>query len=420
MQIGIGISNLSDPVCATQKAIEKSINGIEGPPKAVIFLTTIQYKFNDGFSKSLKKIVEYFPNAEIIGGTVAGFASREGIFTKGVAIVVINGEDVDVSIGIGHNTKKSPDIAGKNCARMIKNGLKKTKFPNKFFFMILSSAIVPDLPIIRRKRIIEGFPFINQAVNIFDRVSSILQVGSGKDESVLSSVSEELGDFSGIGGASSDDLKLEENYQFFKNRFFTNSVVCLGIATKVSGDVKTSFGLKPTGKKFAITETSVSKYIVKKINGHSAVGEYLKIMGWNKKVLDDRLYRKVFYFPFVENGIIEREIQPRMFGLIYGENFVFPMKASSGNLEIYQSSGKDIIESNRNVVGVGKKSGLIVSCATRLETLGGKTYKIKEQVYDKLLDDYLIVYTAGEYSKQKGENARCLYQSDNALLFGLH
>lgn len=419
MEIGIGSSNNLDSLAAITSAIDQAGVKLVNKPLAAIVFVTIHYKKNNGFNKIIDKIFEQYPEIKLVGGTIAGFMSKDGVFTRGVAVLLVGGEDVDVSIGIGRNTKLNPTSAGASCANKINQDLSKSKFNHKFFITLVSSATVPNLPIINKKRVIEGFPMINLAVDIFGGISKFIQFGAGKDESVLNSMNSALSEYSGIGGASSDDLRLEENYQFYMKEIISNGVIALGVSTNEDVHVKSAFGLKPSGKKMTITSTSKDRYTVKKIDGLPAVNGYLKAMGWDRNLLDERLYRKVFYFPIIEENTPVENMEPRMFGLVYGNNFIFPMKSKEGNLEIYQSSGADIMNSCREVSQNSKnKTAFLVSCATRLETLGRKTFKIKEEIYDKNFDDYLLIYTAGEYAKKKDLGTKCLYQSENAMIFG--
>ena len=94
-----------------------------------------------------------------------------------------------------------------------------------------------------------------------------------------------------------------------------------------------------------------------------------------------------------------------------------PVKDSE--MEIHNFSGASIISSSSNLVEKGPyQSGFLISCGTRLETLGSKIFSIKENVFDKkFTGGYLVLYTAGEYEKETGKRISCLYQSDNGLFF---
>ena len=51
-----------------------------------------------------------------------------------------------------------------------------------------------------------------------------------------------------------------------------------------------------------------------------------------------------------------------------------------------------------------------------METLGDKIYDIKKILDKKLDDNYLLLYTGGEFSKINEHESGFMYQSDNALL----
>ncbi len=392
---------------------------LKNKPKFVLLFSTIHYEKYGGFQKFLDAVNKELPEGTpVVGGTVAGFMNNQGCYTRGASAMAVYSDEMDVAVGVGHNTKRNPKKAGEECAWALKDKLKDSKYPNKRFILFVSSAIVPTLPILGNKKILKNIPFINQFLTLFDYLSGSFQIGAGRDEAVLETFSGILQDYSGIGGASCDDLKLEKNSQFFGKEVLTNSIVSVAFATSLPTPVSSKVGLTPTGKKLRITETSPSGYIIRKINGHPAVGEYLKVMQWDREVLDERLYRKVFYYPLVRSVGDEKE--PRMFGLVYGENFVFPMKpVKDSEMEIHNFSGASIISSSSNLVEKGPyQSGFLISCGTRLETLGSKIFSIKENVFDKkFTGGYLVLYTAGEYEKETGKRISCLYQSDNGLFF---
>ena len=75
----------------------------------------------------------------------------------------------------------------------------------------------------------------------------------------------------------------------------------MGISSDKEIEVSTATGLKPSGKKFTIGKKAGGGYIIKNINNYPAVTGYLNLMDWSREVLDERLYRKVFYYPFIQS-----------------------------------------------------------------------------------------------------------------------
>ena len=156
---------------------------------------------------------------------------------------------------------------------------------------------------------------------------------------------------------------------------------------------------------------------MKSINNSRAVDGYLKLMGWSRQVLDERLYRKVFYYPFIQKTSSKMD-SPRMLGLVYGDEFVCAAKPlETVEAEIYTSTGKSMIESVGDLFkNRSYKLAFLISCGTKMETLGDKIYDVKKILDKKINDHYLLIYTGGEFSKINEHESAFMYQSDNALL----
>jgi len=419
-QAGVGLSRSWDPKKAGEEVAVSTLEKLDKDPKFFLLFSTIHYdKEKNGMQKFVEAVYDQLPKGTpMIGGTVAGFMNPYGCYARGATGLAVSYPDMDVAVGVGHNTKRNPKKAASECAKMIKKGLKDSKYKNKYFINFISSAAVPNIPIISGRKVIRDIKGLNFLLAVFDRISPIMQIGCGRDDVVIKSFSEMLPDYEGIGGASCDNLSLEKNYQYYLSDVMTNSIVSIGLSINQKLKSSMSLGLNPTGKKLFITDTSQSGYIVNKINGKPAVEEYLNVMGWSEDILDERLYRKVFYYPLIQT--VKNKKEPRMFGLVYGDSFVFPMKPPKmQELEICTSSGKDLLDSYSELFE--KKpynAGFMISCGTRLETLGNKIFTINEKILNKsFIGDYLLLYTAGEYMKKSQENALSMYQSNVAILF---
>jgi hypothetical protein len=71
-------------------------------PKFILLFTTIHYEKE--FKKLLSGIKDAFPDSPLIGGTVAGFMTQEGCYTRGVTALAVDYPNMNVAVGIGHNT----------------------------------------------------------------------------------------------------------------------------------------------------------------------------------------------------------------------------------------------------------------------------------------------------------------------------
>ena len=398
---------------AGKEVAKNLLSKMSNKPKFILLFSTIHYKKNGGFKKLVSSFDSAFPaDVPVIGGTVAGFACRNGAFTRGVAALSFSGE-MDVAVSIGRNTKRNSEGAANDAASSLLSQLASSAYKKGYFISLISSAKVPNLPVFNKK-IVPHFPGISILISLFEMVSPFLQIGAGKDEQVSKKFGDMLEGFEGIGGASCDNLALQDNYQFFNGEVVSNSIVAAAFKTSQPLDVRYSLGMIPSGKKMTITDASGSGYVIRKINNEPALDAYLKAMGWPRSILDERLYRKIFYYPLVPT---EGEIrEPRLYGLVYGNSFIFPMRPLlNTELEINTFSGKGLLQTFSTMLPEKKKSAFIVSCGTRLETLGANVFKVVEKLNSSFSSDYLVIYTAGEYNKT-GNRSQCLYLSDNALI----
>jgi len=417
-EAAVGLSRKWDARESGREVARAAIKSLSQPPSFFLLFSTIHYEKNGGFQEFLDGVWDVLPEGTpLIGGTVAGFINPEGCFTRGASAIAVSYTNMDVALGVGYNTKRNPRRAARECSRMIQEGLKNSNYSKKWFISLVSGGKVPSFPIIGKKHVVDSFFGLKFFLLFFNRLCSLLQIGPGRDEDVLEELSNNLKNFRGIAGTSCDELKLERNTQFFMNKTLSDSVVSLGICSDKNVEFTTATGLTPSGKKFTIDKKGGGGYILKVINNSRAVDGYLKLMGWSREVLDERLYRKVFYYPFIQRTSSQLS-SPRMLGLVYGDEFVCAAKPLEGvDAEIVTSTGKSMIESVRKLFkNKSYDLAFLISCGTKMETLGDKIYDVKKILDEKLEDNYLLLYVGGEFSKINENEFAFMYQSDNALL----
>ena len=113
-------------------------------PKFILLFATIDYESE--FKPILSGMKKAFPDSPLIGGTVAGFTAPQGCYTRGVVAFALHYPNMDVTVGVGHNTKRSPEKAARECAKDIKAGLNESKWENKFLFDVISGTEIPSMP----------------------------------------------------------------------------------------------------------------------------------------------------------------------------------------------------------------------------------------------------------------------------------
>ncbi len=388
--------------------IGKQINEvIKDKPSFVLLFSTIHYEKYGGFKKFLDAVNTNLPSGTpILGGTVAGFINKYGAYTRGATALAVYSNEMDIAIGVGHDTKKNPNKAAETCARMIKKGLATSRYRNKLLFEIVSGGRIPPFPGMGRRRVVTSGLVSKIATALTDFSLNVLQYGVGREEEVLSSLSNQLPDYTILGGSSMDNNTMLENYQFFGNDFYKNSIVAVGISTDQEINLNTTYGFKETGIKIKITKKRWN--IIHEIDGLPALDAFLKLISWPYDFIDERIYRKTFSIPLGYRK--DNILFPNVIGGFLGKDILCGYKIESNELDLLSASGKSLVnavdENLKEFENKNNKIAIIVECGIRLEAIGANIFITR----DKLLNffgetPFILIYTAGEdaYSLKKGK-----------------
>jgi len=359
-------------------------------PKFILLFTTIHYEKE--FKKILSGIKNAFPDSPLIGGTIAGFITPEGCFTRGVTCLAIDYPNMEVSIGVGHNTKKDPQKASREFAEKVKN-----KSKNKLIFDIISGSVIPKFP--RMGRMNVSFSKSKGAL-----LSKLLSnagkfgTGVGKEEEIIKYLIKEFSNSFIFGLSSMDDGKMIKNYQFVNEEVLSNSIVGLNIETDLNFNILFTHGLAETEKKFKITKISEDGRIVKELDGKPAVDRFMEAMGWSKEWIGnlDKFYRTTFFYPFGFKK--DKTICPCNIGGFLGADIPLGYSVEGKELLVLSASGNSLIEAAKKITKVAltnKKLNIFVNCGATLEALGDKVFKIRE-VLMKKFKSFIVIYGSGE------------------------
>ncbi|MBU4501519.1 MAG: hypothetical protein KKA79_02925, partial [Nanoarchaeota archaeon] len=370
-------------------------------PDFFLLFSTIHYEKYGGFKEFLAGVWEILPKGTpLIGGTVAGFINPEGCFTRGASAMAVSYPNMDVAVGIGRNTKRVPNMAGKDCADMIVKNIKKTKFENTCIIDIISGPSVPTIPIIGSKRVIRSKllgKFLKEGL-LFS--SLILQRGFGREEEILTSFGKRLCDYPIIGFSTSDDNNLRTNYSFLDNRVLKNCMLALSISTDIKFDIRGGHGFSPRSDISKITKNDLWGYMIKEMDKMPALKKFLEMSGWTPETVDDeQFYRRSFFYPIGFNDEMG-ELHPATIGAIWGENLVCGCSIIGDDVVLLSASGRSMIDVVQDLVGaipINPLMGLFFSCAIRLEALGCKIYH-SHAILNNFFKDtpYLLVFGFGE------------------------
>ena len=421
LEAAVGISRKWDARDSGREVVRTTIKDLKHPPTFFLLFSTIHYEKHGGFQEFLKGVWDILPEGTpLIGGTVAGFINQHGSFTRGTTALAVSYPHMDVAIGVGKYTKRNPEKAAMKCAQMIKDDLKKSTYQNKFLIDITSSGIVPMMPGVGRKRVITS-RFGDVLLKTLNTTCRRLQIGPGREDEIIETLSKEMNDYGIIGGSTLDDNRWESNYQFYQKEVLTNSVIGLGFKTDLKWKINSTFGLKPTGLKMKPTKTTLFDCAIKKIENKPAVDMFLKKLDWPTDLLDENMHRRTLFYPlcYEKGGIL----CPRVLALVIKDTLVFTNKAPKDrDMEVYSASGKSLINSvKENLSSYDRndlKLGFIVSCCARLEALGDATFKVYE-IIDNFYKNvpFLLFFASGEDVYEPGKCPVRLNESFNVVNF---
>ena len=179
--VALGMSRKWEAREAGREVAREVIQKLKTPPSFFLLFSTIHYEKHEGFEEFLAGVWDVLPKGTpLVGGTVAGFMNNYGCYTRGCTALAVSYPNMDVAVGIGYNTKRSPKKAAKNCAEMINDKLNQSNFSHKFIFDIISGGLVPQIPGIGRKKVIRG-TLSKNAVNLSKVSLTVLQKGVGRE-----------------------------------------------------------------------------------------------------------------------------------------------------------------------------------------------------------------------------------------------
>lgn len=409
LEAAVGMSRKWDAREAGKEVARSTLEKLGSPPSFFLLFSTIHYDKHGGFEEFLDGVWDVLPEGTpLVGGTVPGFINIYGCYTRGATALAVSYPNMDIAVGIGHSTKKNPQNAALECIKMIKNGLKNSKYKNKFLFEIVSGGKIPQFPGMGRRRVIKSGMTSKMATRLSGFSLTVLQYGVGREEEILDTLTTELPDYTVIGGSSIDDNNMIENFQFFGKNIYSNSIVALGLKTDQEININTTYGLKETGIKMNITKKGGYDRIIHKIDGLPALEGFLKKISWPYDFIDERLYRKTFFIPL---GYWKDDILfPNVIGLFLGKDIQCGYKIESNELHLLSASGRSLIgavdENLEEFKSKQNQLGLIISCAARLETLGANIFSVRKKLLDFFGEvPFLLIYVGGEdaYSINKGK-----------------
>ncbi len=417
----VGMTRKWDAREAGREVARNTIKQLNSPPNFFLLFSTIHYKDHGGFEEFLNGVWDVLPKGTpLIGGTVVGFVNNYGCYTRGASALAVSSCEMDISSGVGYNTKRNPKRAVGQSAEMVKKGLEFTKYRNKFLLNFVSGASVMSIPGQGGKKVLDSGFACRFALLAFGMTQYLLQKGFGREDEVFEEMVKKLPDYHMILGTSMDDYRALKNYQFFNDKIVTNSVINLGMSTNLDMDVCTTHGMKKTDIEFNITKHS--KYIIHEINNKSALPEFYRLLNWPEGFLTDKtIFNIIPYYPISpkRNG---KEIPVVMPGILK-DSILVPCNIDGGNASILTVSGCNLVEAIKKNLELCKhikpEFALFSTCMTVVGTLGYKMNIIREEILQYFKDKpFLMFLSAGEGTYSPKKDFSYANMSFNMAIFG--
>ncbi len=403
---------------AGREVAREVIQKLKRPPSFFLLFSTIHYEKHGGFEEFLAGVWDVLPKGTpLVGGTVAGFMNNYGCYTRGCSALAVSYPNMDVAVGVGHNTKRNPKKAV-NTANEINS--KKSNYENNAIIEILPTAVIPSIPGIGQKNVILSKKMGDGFLKLLPAMKK-LNYGYDRADEIIEFLAERSKDKIIIGGCTMDDNKFLRNYQFNGHKIEKNTLLTLFLSMSEKIRSKTITGYKVQDKTFNIDDISKDKHVIKKFNGkgaRSALFEKLNLKIEEKEAVY-QLYKNIYYYPL---GFKKDHIwHACMIGLIYGENLVFGNMIPDDKLTLLYVSIEDTIKKlNESITYFSTKNPSCIfgfACETFLETLGKNIFEVQNS-FKKLKIPFLIPFVAGESIYTPEIDAHHLYESVNLVSFG--
>ncbi len=416
IKASVALSRKWDAREAGREVAENLMNSLKENPKFVVLACTYEYFKNGGYKELLNGVWEVLPSeTKLVGGVVSGFIIPQGCFSRGVAMLGAACDKMDVATGVGKFTKTMPKRAGRKAAESIKRQLENSRYKNGFVVEFTSGALLPQF---HKMKITSKSKFVELITPFMISVLEILGWGLGREEMIMEAFSRVLHDFKIIGISTWDDKRFAYHREFLNDRVYNNSIVALGIKTDLNTYVNYAFGYKRTEKGFVVTKTDMRRRVIKEINNKPAKLEFLRILGWKEKHINERhLKRTIFVFPSFEKDGCIYPVIPTMF---YGNSIVVSRKIKDPKLKIFTASGKSLLGAIDEAFQKFDKKpmlGIIAECAARQEALGAHLFEEKERIEQYMKGaPYFGLFSGGEYTYTPEDGSKFKYESFNVAL----
>jgi hypothetical protein len=333
LKVAVGHSNDPDSQTAISEVLEQICLTLAGVyPKAGILFAAIDFDH----TLVLHRIVEAFPEIELIGGTTDGeMSSVLGFEQDSLTLMVFCSDDITISAGIGRGISKDAIAASQSA---VQQAMAAHSEQIQFCISLPESLTT----------------------------SGIL---------ILDSLKQALGEQVPIfGGLTADQWRSQQTYQFFRTEVCSDAVPILLFSGPILFSHGIASGWQPIGNPGRVTKAE--KNVVYEIDNQPALAFYHRYLGalppsseYPLAVFDvdsDRHYMRA------PSGICDPTIGSiTFFGDVPEQAMVQITEATHD--EILSASQQSTLQALENYPGQAPMAALFFSCASRRQILGSRT-----------------------------------------------
>lgn len=420
LKTAVVTSTIKNSYDAGRDVGEKIFNKLECKPDLVLLFTTFHYNtYKGGLKDVLNGIWSVLPDeTQLAGGTVPGFLNNDGCYARGVTALAINYPYMNISLGYGKNTKRSPKKAAKNAIEMIKSNL-KDEYKNKFIFSFISGMKLPNLPGVKISNVVNSKIKARIMLSMFSFMQKVFQLGFGREEQVLKYITEKFPNYNLINYSTlGSPPNFNNSYLFYNKELFDEHAIFVVIDTDLDLFLDFATGAEKTNIDFKITKMNKDKNVIKKLNNQAPLEQYIKKMGWTYETFQDLKWVDVtakYPIGYIKNNKII--LRPSL--MILGEYMGAPCSFEKENISIYKITPDQMMNSVNDLLKpIHPEFGFFISCIARRDFLGIKVFKVQEKLKNYFKNkDFLVVYSAGEAINKPNEDLYFLTETITSAIF---
>lgn len=249
-KVSTGFSDNEDPYDAGL-SVSEQLNDLENPELVYIFSSEALAN-----EELLRGINENLDECLIVGSSTGGEIHSTQIGTGGVVAMAIQGDDLELGVGVGRDISEDNYKAGMSAAGKALDDLGQDEH-------------------VTRKLERDGIEWHDKKPVSFSVLSTTL---TGNGSEVMRGVQDVLGAGADLaGGMAGDDWKLNETYVYFNDELLTDAIVVVGMETDAEISHGVRHGLERSDEVYKVTSSEDN--IVKELGGEPAADVYEDLYG---------------------------------------------------------------------------------------------------------------------------------------------